>query len=417
MARIFPTDASVNALTYIDSSDTVVVFDASESSEAKTVSAALIPVPLQSDASGKNIATGTDYNSIATDVHSASIYGGGTIGSPNVIGSATHDGSHADGDYPAAVLPNHATIIGSYDQLNNQQATTLFCPHSFAPAAGGGSGHNAAVGGSWSKIDGTYNCIIGGGGSNALKNEITQDATRSVILGGDQHTLAGDDAVIIGSRDADIATAANGSVICGGNVTGHNIDSAGAVILGGATSAHSITSTSAASVIAGGRGNTADLKAYQLVIGQDGLGHIRAGFTQSTDNIRANGDAQAVRWVGKGSGTGTVPAYPSSAGDCAFGDYGTTGGMWAGTVDVIIRNTVSGDWGHWTGVVQVEWTAGGSSTVTGQTWTENLNEPSPGFTAPSMGTGSNGRIFARGVGLLVDTHDVIAKYDGVMTHY
>lgn len=190
MPRRFPADTS--ELTVLSSDDKFLVSDTSASAEGKEFDAKGLLIPVtDGGGGGRNMLTSADINIVNSAVHTSNILGGGTSSLPNSIGRADHP-THTDGDYPGGTLPNHATIIGSYDQVNNQQATLLASPHSFAPAAGGGTGHNAAVGGSWNKVDGSYNFIGGGGGSLANQNETGVNAVKSCINAGHGNYIDGD---------------------------------------------------------------------------------------------------------------------------------------------------------------------------------------------------------------------------------
>jgi hypothetical protein len=124
---------------------------------------------------------------------------------------------------------SHSTIIGSYDMLNSQQASALLTPHSVARATGT-SGHNSTHGGSWHRLDGTYNSIMGGGGGPGSYNEFTAYANSSGMIGGRNNTGYGDyNAFLAGfdKRDtprSQLCTLSGYSVIC---------DWAGAFVHGG----------------------------------------------------------------------------------------------------------------------------------------------------------------------------------------
>lgn len=392
----------------LEAGDHINFIDSSDSNRLKKAPLSGLPIRVASDAAGKNLASGTDVNSIVATVHSSTVLGGGTVGRENIIGSATHS-THTDPDYPAPTLPNYATVIGSYDQLNNQQATLLACPHSFAPAEGLGTGHNAALGGSWSKVGGSYNAVVGGGGGEAFKNETTVNANCSAIIGGIQNLMDAQYSAIVGGVNNTVD--GDRSVVIGGG--DHTNSSIGSVILGGATAGHSIDASSDGSVVLGGRNLETIAAPYSVTIGQDAVSRIRSAFVQATDSIVADGDAQSVRWVGRAAGAAaTLDAYISSSSNSRFGSYGTAGGMWGGTVTVMYRDT-SNNVGHFTGQVLMSWPAGGSSVVEAQTWTAHVNEA--GLANPFMGTASLGNIFAR---LTVSTQtQMVVLYDGVMTHW
>lgn len=108
----------------------------------------------------------------------------------------------------------HSSIGASYDCLNNQQATHLMAPHAFAPASPD-TGHNGIFAGSWGKIDGEYNAHIGGGGGSSVQNETTPSALKSVIIGGQSHTMAGTHSVILGGTENTLSKGHGYSIIAG----------------------------------------------------------------------------------------------------------------------------------------------------------------------------------------------------------
>ena len=201
----FPTDTS--ALTETEAADKFLVSDNSDSDNAKDIAATNVMTVVNapdSTAEGYTVAIGDDAtHGRVGDVHSSTLIGGGTENDPNWIAvNDTHPTHGATGYDPAGsghTIANHSTVIGTYDQVNNQQATVLSSPHAYAPATTT-SGHNAGIGGSWHLIDGEYNFLGGGGGSQALQNESESTANKCAIIGGDSNTVGGSHSAVLAGK-------------------------------------------------------------------------------------------------------------------------------------------------------------------------------------------------------------------------
>lgn len=231
----------------------IVPTDAATPRELKSFGTHIITPHAPGAATGRNVVANPDQNTIAGDVHTSTITGGGAPGFPQRIGSTA--GSNA----------SYATIGGGYDNTNDQIAGTIAggAHHNLAATGthgtiGGGSYHTIGAGVEYAVIPGgTANSITGagdlgsiGGGQN---NSVTGPGC--VIGGGTGNTNAGNVAVIGGGNTNTIATTNGaGSVIAGG--TQNHVDGTGAGYnsIGGGT-ANAITGVTKGT-IAGGATNT-----------------------------------------------------------------------------------------------------------------------------------------------------------------
>ena len=445
---------ATTAITTLESGDVLLVGDSSNSDRATEIDVEnfLMPVPYDSAAStlGRNHIVSPDSNSITANVHHGLILNA----TNSSIDDQTHPNRGTDPDWVSGAA-EHAVIIG-YDSRVNAIAGVCISKHGDIQ---GNAGHGTIIGGSFAQMTGgSEYSIIGGGTSNVMDDSehavimASESANMSasdgaVILGGEGTThditssigaalIAGDNnqissaafSSILGSQNCNITGGTNGAIIgcVGGSVTGNNgvligcpvsgtsVAAVGAVILGGQIGASTIDSASASSFIAGGRNNSIEGAPYSMMMGQDGVAQIRAAFHQSADSISADGDAQRVTWVGRGSGSGTVNLPNTGSNDSSqeFGDYGTTGGIWIGTITIGYRR--DGNYGRLVGRVAVSWPAGGTAVIEYQDWeSTDFNEDS---VVPSIAVSSNGGWMAR-IAAATATTQAVALYDGIMTHW
>jgi hypothetical protein len=281
-----------------------------------------------SDTAGaRNLVANPDQNSIASDVRSSSIAGGGQVGFPQRIGSVV--GSNA----------SYATIGGGYDNVNNMLAGTI-CggAHHFLDSSGGAArDHGTIVGGSWHTIAaGPYN-FIGGGTSN----EIIGSATRATIAGGQDNsaqgpgvfigggslnTAVGDSSVIAGGSQNDIDSTGLGSTIGGG--TQNKIAGTGATygtIAGGTQ--NNITAAAYASV---GGGLNNDATANYASIG-GGTANVASGqFARiggGSSNTASSTRACVLSGSSNTASTGDSACVINGQQNTASGDYSTVRGL------------------------------------------------------------------------------------------
>lgn len=472
MAKTFPTDASVVALTEVASGDELVVFDASDSSEAKTLDVDNFIAPVASTGGGGmslaviTAQTGGD-NQVASDIHTVTLFNG-----YNTYVGVANNTTHTDSGFVAGTASH--SIAGGYDCLVNGLASTVLSRHAYTSTA---SSHPTIIGGSWHEdTGGTYGAIIGGGaGSTATANRITAGAAgaiiggqqntlnsnRAVIIGGDTNDNQGGQAVILGGSDHTISAAGVQGVIAGGtngDVTGGNaviigganstasgsgavvaggsggiasgtnsicmggsdneVAAAGGVVLGG-QGTNTVASTAAASFVLG-RDCTAQGESNQYVIGYDGLGETAATLTHASQEIAAKGDAQTIRFTVRGqTGDATTTAiYAAGASDTRLSDFGSNWGVLRGQVHLTGMDTSNGNVVAFapTNFV-VTWAAGGATTVTYEdTWSEIVDEDTLSGTLPSIYVDGAGDFGINVTGKAATTINWVGTVTGVMTH-
>lgn len=253
-----------------------------------TTGAFFVRVP--SDAAGTNghnVVVNPETNSIAADVHSSTIAGGGLNGFLQRIGTAP--GSNA----------SYATIGGGYDNRNDMLAGTICggAHHVLDSSGGANRDHGTIVGGSWHTINaGPYN-FIGGGTSN----EITGSAQRATIAGGQDNAATGR-GVFIGGGSLNTA-AGDSCVIAGGSRNDCDSNAIGGSVGGGTQ--NDITGSGATyGSIAGGTQNKirndGSAPTYASVGG--GLNNVASNFAARIgggENHVASGNRS---FIGGGSG-------------------------------------------------------------------------------------------------------------------
>ena len=220
MAVTFPTDATTKASPI--AADLLVIADTADSNNWKKVTLKSAREYVDSKVTspgGENILSGASVNLIgdgnraASALQSCNIFGGGGIGdlngtARNSIGDHSHP-SHTNPYNAAHAVPSYTTIIGSYDQCNNQQATLLASPHSFAPSTNR-AGHNFALAGSSHKVDGDYSGCLGG-----QDNETGNLSNFSVCVGGANNINHASNSVILGGDSIEMASTHNYAVTMG----------------------------------------------------------------------------------------------------------------------------------------------------------------------------------------------------------
>jgi len=355
MASTFPTDQT--AITTLDSGDTLLVADSSDSNNAKKIDRTklLAPVP-DSGGGGINLCANADSNSINSASHTCVILSG----TNTHIGQQTHTNRGTDTSVsPFTGVANHS-IVGGYDcQINGVASVNLAFHTKILEAAT----HGAIVGGSYHSITaGDYNAILGGGGGSVgtassidgegcgivagAANDITGSPNQAGILAGNSNTVSANYAAAVGGLSNTVsgiqsaaiggtnATVSNTNAVTIGG-SGLTASGAGAVAIGG--SGNSGVSTGIASglnsaviggsgntasgigaVVLGGQGtNTASANAcivsgrdctatdeeYQAVFGYSAAGKTTSTLTVGSQAIASAGDAQTIRFTVRGQTT------------------------------------------------------------------------------------------------------------------
>jgi hypothetical protein len=276
--------------------------------------AAVINVPAAAGG-GPNILGNPGINTIAADVHTATIAGGGRTGFTTGV---TGIGNLIIGGRPASNA-SYSFIGGGYDNRNDMQAGTI-CggAHHFLDSTNG-SDHGFIGGGSLHVIDATgpYNAIAGGTG-----NHIGGAAQRAFIGGGQTNTITIQGAVIAGGNNN--TAGGDSSAIGGGSSNLSDVNATAATISGGTQ--NQITGAGAIyGTISGGTQNAVTGVSYGSVGG--GVSNSVTGQFGVVSGGTTNTASGAQSVVGGGStniASGTRTAVLSGANNTASGGDSAT---------------------------------------------------------------------------------------------
>ena len=440
----------LTAITSFGAGDNLLMGDSSDSDRSKQVLAKYLLTAVPFTGSSPNFVVNlasTVTNSIASDIHSCVIL----QGYDNVIGAASQvvGSAFTDPDFTGATA-NYSVSFG-YDNLVNGQSNINFSNHSVMQ---GGSSHGVIMGGSlhelfgtsdysglfagtnntiddsdWAAILGSNTAVITGSNGAAIVGGITSPSITSAqgaaSIGGENSTISANFGITIGGQNS--TASATSSVVIGaigatssgvgsavlGSSLAQSAAAAGSVILGGTTGVSSTIAGADGSIILGGRTNSS-YAPYSVTLGQDAVNRVRASLVQSADNLVSTADAQNVRWVGRGSGSGSINVVNTgtSYSNQEFGSYGATAGTWAGKLSLVYRKGT--DYGYGEAEIQVSWPAGGTAVEEHFAWTW-VNNPAT-LATPTLSESSNGGFYVvvNGGG---SATQVVGTYDGQMTHW
>lgn len=295
-------------------------------------------------ADGPNVIAGHLNNSIAPDVHSCTISGGGQLNNENVIGGIAanvfNSGvSNVDPSGITGTQSRYCVIGGGYDNVCNGLANIITGMHCVIDILdiGFDANHCTISGGSLHKIlAGPYNVISGGtqnevlaragysviGGGGA--NKINQSAQYSVIGGGNENqtsdlysTIGGGNTNIIDAIQATISggagntTTQDNSTIAGGNNGVISGLSQGSTIAGGING----LATAESSTVLAGRDNSS-LANHTISSGFEAKAERAGQKAWAVGKFAVQGDAQTSVIILKIS---TTDATPTNLQDISVG--------------------------------------------------------------------------------------------------
>jgi len=260
---------------------------------------------------GPNFIAGHEDNTVASDLGSTSISGGGQAGYNNVIGGdgSTTVNTATPNATQTGTDAHYSVIAGGYDNVAGGLASIILGFHNYTAI---GTTHSTITGGSINKITkpGATNnySTIGGGTAN------TASQSGATIAGGNTNTASG-----------------SGSTVGGGNTC--TASGSTSTIGGGQNN----LASGIASTIPGGRENTAS-GATSTAIGRDVLSDQIGELGYASGKFAAQGDAQVRRFAVRNTstdatatdlfldGTATRPQIPADS-------------TWFVTAKVVARRT------------------------------------------------------------------------------
>jgi hypothetical protein len=233
---------------------------------------------------GVNILIGDTNNAVASDLGTATIGGGGTIGRENVIGgNITNVNTNAPNTVVTGTQADYSVITGGYDNVASGLMSVISGAHNYTAQE---STHGTIGGGSVNKIDsGDYNTITGGTGNtidtptgsastiSGRNNTITGEISRATIAGGGSNEVTGTAGTIVGGLSNSVLSTRG--VICGG--------------------ASNIVNGIAAMVV-GGESNIADGD-YSIALGVQAKARLQGQKAQSSGRFVSIGDAQGSTYI------------------------------------------------------------------------------------------------------------------------
>ena len=189
---------------------------------------------------GVNILIGDTNNAVASDIGTATIGGGGTVGRENIIGgNVTNVNTNIPNTVVTGTQADYSVITGGYDNVASGLMSVISGAHNYTKKE---STHGTIGGGSVNKIDsGDYNTITGGtantidtpSGSactiSGRDNIISGNISRSTIAGGGSNQITGSQSTILGGLSNTVSST-RGS-ICGG--ASNTVSGTGATVVGG----------------------------------------------------------------------------------------------------------------------------------------------------------------------------------------
>ena len=293
---------------------------------------------------GLNTIAGYTGNAIASDIGTASVLGGGTVGRENIVGATnfTTVGTSTPNVTATGSGADYSVITGGYDNIAGGLMSVISGGHNYTKTT---TTHGTIGGGSFHHIDnGDYHVIAGGTG-NSIN---TSGGSRCTIGGGDNHSITGtiSGATIAGGR-SNTASASQASI--GGGLS-NNASGDRSTIAGGNSNAASgqyasvgggsgNTASGARATVAGGSGNTASAQGATVSGGEtstaSGIDSTVGGGTLNTAGGQnatvAGGKSNQANTSNSSVGGGYTNVVSSST-------YGTISGGYT--------NSVTGQYGY-----------------------------------------------------------------------
>jgi hypothetical protein len=282
-----------------------------------------------------NVVGGYISNTVSGGVTGATIGGGGSVGSPNVVtannatvgggdsNTASGSGAAVSGGYGNSASANWTTIAGGYLNTTNNMFAAVGGGYgntaSGAAATVGGGGYIDA--GSGANVASGAASTIGGGGLNTASGYV------STVAGGGNNQASNTYASVGGGRQ----NTASGERATVGGGQGNLASGAGATVGGGGWNGGTINGNQArgtASTVAGGWGNVITTSAAYGAIG-GGQGNSASGSSATVGggaNNNASGNNTAVGGGVNNTASGGWATVGGGFGNTASGSDAVVGG-------------------------------------------------------------------------------------------
>ena len=387
--------------------DSVPVWDASAAT-TKFLPLKSFPVMALGAVGGRNILANSDENTIATDVHTCTIAGGGGTGAGeenNISGSSSH----------------YATISGGYDNDIDDAVASVIAGGAHHSIDSGAT-HGVISGGSTNNIISGDYCTIAGG----TTNDIT--GSTSSIGGGNTNSITATSSLIAGGNGNTVSDGGTANTICGGNgntisgattnyatVSGgqlNTVSAAGGAVVGG----QSHTSSGVNAICSGGTTNVASgLNAACIggdtnladgisatAFGSQAKSSIQGGVAWTGRKISAQGDAQSISFTQSQQTTDATITSLSSYGAANYAPI-PDNSAWAGRAYIVGRESATGDVCAYELLFCCERDGGTASKADSATATEIVNQNSIAGAAPVLNIHSTGLFRIQVTGTLAKT--------------